>query len=168
MPLIKCPECQQPVSSTAATCPNCGKPVKYKPSFLFVLFLLIVIGLIAAGGFSIFRHIQQTEQAQANFDETMRGADGYIAAMKRLDDHVAKPSPAQSKVSEPAAPPPPPLQPQIYTAVLKRPITFQLPSGNVTLPRGSQIEFISRDGSEVRVRYRGHQQFVPASDVDLR
>jgi DNA-directed RNA polymerase subunit RPC12/RpoP len=62
-----------------------------------------------------------------------------------------------------------PPQAQAYTtAVLKCPTTFQLPKGNVTLPRGSQIEFVSRDESEVRVRYRGHKQSIPASDVDLR
>ena len=62
-----------------------------------------------------------------------------------------------------------PPQAQTYTtAVLKCPTTFQLPYRNVTLPRGSQLEFVSRDESEVRVRYRGHQQSVPASDVDLR
>jgi ferric-dicitrate binding protein FerR (iron transport regulator) len=66
-------------------------------------------------------------------------------------------------------PRPAPLQAQTYTtAVLKCPTTFQLPYRNVTLPRGSQLEFVSRDESEVRVRYRGHQQSVPASDVDLR
>ena len=54
------------------------------------------------------------------------------------------------------------------TAVLKCPTTFRLPSREVTLPRGSQVEFVSRDESEVRVRYRGHQQSIPASDVDLR
>ena len=60
-------------------------------------------------------------------------------------------------------------QAQTYTtAVLKCPTTFQLPNRNVTLPRGSQLEFVSRDESEVRIRYRGHQQSVPASDVDLR
>jgi hypothetical protein len=62
-----------------------------------------------------------------------------------------------------------PPQAQTYTtAVLKCPTTFQLPYRNVTLPRGSQLEFVSGDESEVRVRYRGHQQSVPASDVDLR
>jgi DNA-directed RNA polymerase subunit RPC12/RpoP len=67
------------------------------------------------------------------------------------------------------APRPAPPQAQTYTtAVLKCPTTFQLPYRNVTLPRGSQLEFVSRDESEVRVRYRGHQQSVPASDVDLR
>ena len=62
-----------------------------------------------------------------------------------------------------------PPQAQTYTtAVLKCPTTFQLPNRDVTLPRGSQVEFVSRDESEVRVRYRGHQQSIPASDVDLR
>ena len=60
-------------------------------------------------------------------------------------------------------------QAQTYTtAVLKCQTTFQLPNHNVTLPRGSQLELVSRDESEVRVRYRGHQQSIPASDVDLR
>jgi DNA-directed RNA polymerase subunit RPC12/RpoP len=68
------------------------------------------------------------------------------------------------KASAPAPP-----QAQTYTtAVLKCPTTFQLPYRSVTLPRGSQLEFVSRDQSEVRVRYRGHQQSVPSSDVDLR
>src|ERR1043166_829679 len=66
-------------------------------------------------------------------------------------------------------PGPAPRQAETYTtAVLKRPTTFQLSYGNVTLPRGSQLEFVSRNDSEVRVRYRGHQQSVPASDIDLR
>jgi DNA-directed RNA polymerase subunit RPC12/RpoP len=63
----------------------------------------------------------------------------------------------------------PPPQAQTYTtAVLKCPTTFLLRDREVTLPRGSQLEFVSRDESEVRVLYRGHQQSVPASDVDLR
>ena len=62
-----------------------------------------------------------------------------------------------------------PPQAQTYTtAVLKCPTTFQLRDRNVTLPRGSQLEFVSRDESEVRVRYRGYEQSIPASDVDLR
>jgi hypothetical protein len=65
----------------------------------------------------------------------------------------------------PAAPP----QTQTYTtAVLKCPTTFQLRNRNVTLPRGSQVEFLSSDASQVRVRYRGHEQSLAASDVDLR
>src|SRR4029077_17990669 len=51
-----------------------------------------------------------------------------------------------------------PPQAQTYTtAVLRCPTTFQLRNRNVTLPPGSQLEFVSRDESEVRVRYRGNQ-----------
>jgi hypothetical protein len=71
-----------------------------------------------------------------------------------------------SQIAPRHAPPP---QAQTYTtAVLKCPTTFQLRNRNVTLPRGSQVEFLSSDASQVRVRYRGHEQSVPASDVDLR
>jgi hypothetical protein len=64
---------------------------------------------------------------------------------------------------------PAPPQAQTYTtAVLKCPTTFKLPHRNVTLPRGSQLELVSRNESEVRVRYRGYQHSVPASDVNLR
>ena len=28
MPLIKCPECQQEISDTAKSCPNCGYAIK--------------------------------------------------------------------------------------------------------------------------------------------
>ena len=149
MPLVKCTECQQPVSTTAATCPNCGASVKYKPSFSFVFVVLIVIGLIAAGVISLFIQNQKIGRARAKFDDVTRG----VAVYSRI---FSTPSPAErralpnSKVSEPVAPPPPPPQAQIYrTAVLKRPTTFQLPYGNVTLPRGSQVEFVSRDESEV-------------------
>lgn len=62
----------------------------------------------------------------------------------------------------------PPRAQTYTTAVLKCQTTFQLSNRDVTLPRGSQLEFVSRDESEVRVRYRGHQQSIPASDVDLR
>jgi DNA-directed RNA polymerase subunit RPC12/RpoP len=70
-----------------------------------------------------------------------------------------------SHIAQRHAPP----QAETYTtAVLKCPTTFQLSNRNITLPRGSQVEFVSRDESEVRVRYRGHQRSIPASDVDLR
>src|SRR5262249_11131537 len=125
-------------------------------------------GLIAAGGFSIFSNIQQTKQAEAHFNETMRGADRYLRILNStpkpsLATHAAAPSPVA------AAPPAPPPQAQTYTiAVLKRPTSFQFPHGNVTLPRGSQLVLVSRNDSEVIVSYRGQQQSVPASDVDLR
>ncbi len=154
-------------------CPNCGAPVKPKASYLPVGVALIVVGLVAA--VVIFASIQnhQTQRAKEKLDDAIQRGAAYVRvlnltpkptlAIKRERDHAAEPSPVA------AAPPPPPPQAQRYrTAVLKRPTTFQLPSGNVTLPRGSQLEFVSRDELEVRVRYRGHQQSIRASDVDLR
>jgi hypothetical protein len=119
---------------------------------LFVLIVLIFIGLIAAAGISAFIENQKMQHAQEAFEHATGGAGRII---------VAQPSPA-------APPPPPPQAPRYAIAVLKRPITFQLPHGNVTLPRGSQLMLVSRNESEVRVSYRGQQQSVPASDVDLR
>jgi hypothetical protein len=49
MPFVKYAECQQPASTTAATCPNCGASVKRKSSFSPVRVALVVIGLITAG-----------------------------------------------------------------------------------------------------------------------
>jgi type II secretory pathway pseudopilin PulG len=178
MPLVKCSECQLPVSTAAATCPNCGAPVKPKSSPVPVVVALIVIGLVAAVVVFASIQVQQTQRAKENLDHAIRDADRTIAvysriystpkpsdAIKRERDHATEPLSATS----PSAPPRPPPQAQTYrTAVLKRPTTFQLPSGNVTLPRGSQVEFVSRDELEVRVRYRGHQQSIPVSDVDLR
>ena len=48
MPLVKCAECQHPVSTTAATCPNCGAPVKRESSFSplrVVLMVVFAVGL---------------------------------------------------------------------------------------------------------------------------
>lgn len=54
MALLKCTECSKEVSSKAATCPNCGAPMKRKSGFLgnlffslFVfLFIIFLIGLV--------------------------------------------------------------------------------------------------------------------------
>ena len=86
MPLVKCAECQEPVSTT---CPNCGASVKYKPSFSFVLVVLIVIGLIAAGVISVFIEIQKARRAEAEFNDVTRG----VAVYSRI---FSTPSPAES------------------------------------------------------------------------
>ena len=43
--LVKCAECQHPVSTNAATCPNCGAPVKRESSVSGLRVLLIVVGV---------------------------------------------------------------------------------------------------------------------------
>jgi hypothetical protein len=58
--------------------------------------------------------------------------------------------------------------PQPTKAILKQPVIFQLPYGNVTLPTGTELELISRDASEVHLRYMDSEQIVPSSAVDLK
>jgi hypothetical protein len=46
MALVQCAECQKPVATTAAACPNCGAPIKRKSSFSPLRVVLIVIGVV--------------------------------------------------------------------------------------------------------------------------
>jgi tetratricopeptide (TPR) repeat protein len=47
-------------------------------------------------------------------------------------------------------------------------VSIALPQGDTVLPAGTELEFISRDGSEVRVRYKGQEYWIPISATDLR
>jgi hypothetical protein len=95
---------------------------------------------------------------------------------------ASKPSPTtpdremQAETPEPTTPdremqaetPEPTFAPQPTKTVLKQSVIFQMPYGNVTLPAGTELEFVSRDGSEVHLRYMGSEQIVPDSAVDLK
>ena len=89
MPLVKCGECQQPVSTAAATCPNCGAPVKPKPNYWAVGIPLIATGLVAAGVIYLSIDNQKVERAKAELDEVNRRAAAYI----RLSNLTPKPTP---------------------------------------------------------------------------
>jgi hypothetical protein len=49
------------------------------------------------------------------------------------------------------------------TLILKQPVSIQLPSGNVTLERGTQIQFLARNGENVRIRYMNADYEIPIS-----
>lgn len=58
MPLTACPVCQNPVATTAPTCPKCGAVIKKKSRFsiLRIFFMVIaIVGLLLslANGFLI-------------------------------------------------------------------------------------------------------------------
>ena len=88
MPLVKYAECQQPASTTAETCPNCGASVKRKSSF-------------------------STRDRAIAVDSRIFSTSTRSDAIKRERNYAVEPSPAESpalpnsKLSEPAAPPPP-------------------------------------------------------------
>ena|SRR5882724_1111757 len=46
MALIKCPECQNAVSTTASTCPKCGAPIKKKSQFSALRIFLMLLGIL--------------------------------------------------------------------------------------------------------------------------
>jgi hypothetical protein len=81
---------------------------------------------------------------------------------------ASKPSPTTPDREMQAETPEPTFAPQPTKAVLKQSVIFQMPYGNVTLPAGTELEFVSRDGSEVHLRYMGSEQIVPDSAVDLK
>src|SRR5205823_14185475 len=47
-------------------------------------------------------------------------------------------------------------------------VSIALPQGDTVLPVGTELEFISRDGSDVRVRYSGQEYWIPISATDLK
>ena len=58
---------------------------------------------------------------------------------------------------------------------LKNPRGFIIPSVSIRLtqcdtmlPMGTKLEFVSRNGSEMLVRYRGGEYWIPISATDLR
>ncbi len=47
-------------------------------------------------------------------------------------------------------------------------VSLPLPYGATVLPVGTQLEFISREGSDVRIRYAGREYAIPISATDLK
>ena len=59
-------------------------------------------------------------------------------------------------------------KPPARLVTLTQDVSVQLPHGTVTLPAGTQLEFVSSDSSEVHVRYMNTEQAIPISAVDGR
>jgi hypothetical protein len=47
-------------------------------------------------------------------------------------------------------------------------VSIRIPYGAATLPAGIKLEFVSRNGPEVRVRYMGAEYTIPVSATDLK
>ncbi len=57
-------------------------------------------------------------------------------------------------------------QPQVVT--LTKPVPIQIPYGQVMLPPGAKLPFVSRDAQSVTVRYMGEKYQVPLESTDLK
>jgi hypothetical protein len=51
---------------------------------------------------------------------------------------------------------------------LRQSVSIQLPSGNTVLPAGTRIQFISRNGETVQVRYLDADYEIPISATDFK
>jgi hypothetical protein len=51
---------------------------------------------------------------------------------------------------------------------LTQSVSISLPHGATVLPAGTKLELLSRDKSEVRIRYMGGEYAIPISVTDLR
>jgi hypothetical protein len=51
---------------------------------------------------------------------------------------------------------------------LTEPVTIQTQSGNVTLPVGTKLEFVSQINTKVHVHYLNSDYVIPISSTDLK
>ena len=59
----------------------------------------------------------------------------------------------------------PPAPPQFVT--ITRPVTIQIPYGQITLQRGTKLPLLSRDAQNVTVQYMGEKYQIPAASTDM-
>ncbi len=71
---------------------------------------------------------------------------------------------AGAAASEPS--PLPPARPRFVT--LLQPVTIQIQYGNVTLPSGSRVQFVSTEGADIRIRYAGTDALIPSSAASVQ
>jgi hypothetical protein len=194
MALKQCPECKREVSERVKRCPHCGfkKPPAVSP--VFAIFLILVVCLIAAVAIMLVVHTQQTNRAKAQLDKTLRDADRMIQVYNRLSSPTPSPRPPpvapayesrrQTKAATETTPPPPP--PQFVTitepvsvgrAALHGGTPFVgltatffrgVSAGSAVLPAGTRLDFVSRVGSDVYIRYKGGEYIIPISATDLK
>ena len=82
---------------------------------------------------------------------------GWLRQLGERPEHLAA-------ASEPS---PVPLgRPQFVT--LLQPVTIQIQYGNVTLPSGSRVQFVSTEGADIRIRYAGTDALIPSSAASVQ
>jgi Uncharacterised protein family UPF0547 len=198
MALKQCPECKQEISQSAKLCPHCGfkKPPAVSP--VFAIFLILVGCLIAAAVIMGVVQTQQTNRAKAKLDESLRGADRMRQVYNLFRSPTPRPSaqlnrstpdvtPADRETKPPnkaaAVTTPPPQFVTITQSVLvgsaapRAGTRFEgltarffrgISASRAVLPAGTRLDFVSRVGSDVLIRYKGGEYIIPVSATDLK
>lgn len=97
MALVKCKECGHEVSKKAETCPNCGAPVKQKPTqygcgtlILLAFIVFIFIGVFSSNDSSNTQSKPKVSDAECKKTLQCWGDKHSIAAGVRCESYVEK------------------------------------------------------------------------------
>jgi hypothetical protein len=74
---------------------------------------------------------------------------------------ATQPSPLDSHHAVEATP-----QPQFITTTQS--VSFAVSYGNIQLPSGTRLDFVSKDGADIHIRYQGVEYVIPISATDLK
>jgi hypothetical protein len=163
MALKQCPECKKEISGRAKRCPHCGfQQPRNVADTLYSIFLILI--LLSVGGVVIMVVVQtqKTNRAAAEFH---RIADPALAAYGQI---YSSPRPTQAKTLRRAMPSPLPQSDTEATLPGVVTITQSVSIGAAELPAGTRLEFVSKEGSEVHLRYAGVEYVIPISATDLK
>jgi hypothetical protein len=194
MALKQCPECKREISGTAKRCPHCGfqRPPAVSP--VFAIFLILVGCLIATVVIMGVVQTQKVNRAKARLDEIVGRSQVYNrlyplspspSAQRNRSTPVVAPAERESKpANTPAAVTTPP--PQFVTitqsvlvgsAAPRAGTPFEgltarffrgISASRAVLPAGTRLDFVSRVGSDVLIRYKGGEYIIPISATDLK
>src|SRR6266511_6071000 len=180
--LRECPFCAEHVNPDAKVCRYCGRdlpapalaprppssaqipdrpdaPAPTSPGVGTILTITLLVAVVIA--VVIFFSAKGESNRAALRKENQHEQSAPLAS-------PAQPSttPMQSTPSETPAEMPTANAEKPTHVVLKQPIAVQLPYGNVVLSAGTELELVSKDATEVHIRYLGTEHAVPISVVD--
>ncbi len=102
------------------------------------------------------------DNALAEAQSTYNSAAAVASIRRLLSSYEYEPQPAPGNSTRGAAPVGLLQSPQVVKT------TQSVSIGNVVLPVGTRVEFISKEGSDVHIRYRGGEYAIPISSTDLK
>jgi hypothetical protein len=129
--------------------------------------ILAAVAIIAVV-VSARNQIVKTERADKALDESTRRADAYLHMLKAAHGTPAKISRTPESIGRLPSATPAPVR-NSGTVTITRPISVTVQYGSVSVSVGAKLQFVSRTGDKVRIRYYdGADYDIPISATDLK